>query len=326
MPIPGQPYNYNPAAFAIMDPSMVTGDRIDPSSLETPVIPSGNPYPQSANGWAKLGFMVTPAGRQAVRDYGQSIRNKAAMEALLDGLKAEKAQNDVTLGNREVDARTIDNITANLVAQGVNPNVARGAAGIAMAGVGSEVSADSTAAGNFQKQQNISQAQQDFAQGNYPAGNQTIAAQSLKPYDVRKVSGGVAYSPDSPAGADFQVTPVGTADIAAKNAAAAKSRSGIGSDKASNYEVVTDNNGNLFRVNKLTGDSTPVQGPARGKVGKSSSGPSDDQVLAGARQRWAAAKTPADKQRLLQVLVNQGYAGVARKLSPGYAPQQDSGQ
>lgn len=322
MPMPGQPYQYNPELFAIADPSAVTGDYANPASLETPINGSANPYPQSADGWAKLGFMAAPAGRQAVRDYGQNVRNKAAMEALLYGLKAHQLQNANTLGDREVNARTLDNITANLVAQGVDPNVARGAAGVAMAGVGSELSSDSTATGNFQKQQNISRAQQDFAQGNYPSGNQTIAAQALKPYEVRKVSGGIAYSPDNPASADFQLTPVGQADIAAKAAAAAKSRSGIGSDKASNYEIVTDSNGNLFRVNKMTGDSTPVQGPARGKAGKSGSGPSDDQVLAGARSRWAAAKTPADKQRLLQVLVQQGYAGVARKLSPGYTPQQ----
>jgi hypothetical protein len=76
-------------------------------------------------------------------------------------------------------------------------------------------------------------------------------------------------------------TDVGQSDITAalaragaSNASAARQYAGIGADKAGNYDVVTDDSGQLVRVNKLTGESTPVTLPGgvplKGKSGKGS--------------------------------------------------------
>lgn len=88
--------------------------------------------------------------------------------------------------------------------------------------------------------------------------------------DTTKVSDGIAYDPVGASGQQFGITPVGQADIADKHssiaehfAQAARARAGIGVDKAGNYAVITDGNGNLMRVNKLTGEATPVMAGAQ---------------------------------------------------------------
>lgn len=89
--------------------------------------------------------------------------------------------------------------------------------------------------------------------------------------DTTKVADGVAYNPLGDSSQPTNVTSVGNAMIAAREAQAAASRAsavaslanaararaGINADKASNYDLIPTEHG-LYRVNKLTGQATPL--------------------------------------------------------------------
>lgn len=106
--------------------------------------------------------------------------------------------------------------------------------------------------------------------------NRVLAVYNGKPVDLTNVQGGTLVSqfvtPDQQQALGGNVpTAVGQSEIAkamagaeaekaraaASYASAARQRAGIGADKASNYDIVTDNEGNAVRVNKL--DPTDAQ-------------------------------------------------------------------
>lgn len=100
--------------------------------------------------------------------------------------------------------------------------------------------------------------------------NPMLAVIDGKPVAVSGVEGNTLINkyvdPSQQAAAGGNVpTAVGQSDITAalaragaSNASAARSYAGIGADKAGNYDLVTDGSGNMVRVNKLTGQPTPI--------------------------------------------------------------------
>jgi hypothetical protein len=112
------------------------------------------------------------------------------------------------------------------------------------------------------------------------AVNPLLAVMAGKPLELSNVKDGVSYNPYvTPTNNTFDPTQVGMADIMAAQARAhasdasavssyasadnsranaARARAAIGTDRAANYDITDDNQGHAVRVNKLTGEVTPL--------------------------------------------------------------------
>lgn len=168
------------------------------------------------------------------------------------------------------------------------------------------------------------------------AMNRNIAVFAGKPLELSATNGGITTANPYTAPA---VAPnaLGDAAIAAnqalvgeRNAQAARAHAGIGADKSSNYAIETDGGGNMVRVNKLTGEVSPLTtapnvplkaAPKGGKVSAQ-----DAQTIAGFRQRIAAGK--ATPEQVAAFLVKQGRPDLAKEIyNPAYVvgPGYDDG-
>lgn len=141
-----------------------------------------------------------------------------------------------------------------------------------------------------------------------------------KPAALSGVQGNTLLStmvtPDQQAAVGGNVpTAVGQSDITAalaragaSNASAARQYAGIGADKAGNYDVVTDGNGNMVRVNKLDPSAAmpitlPGGVPLVGKVGTAgaSAGKVQPSVLDAVLGKASTTGKPNPQQALFQV-------------------------
>lgn len=110
--------------------------------------------------------------------------------------------------------------------------------------------------GNLGKYQNPNylpaqtQAATDMNAGNFAGYDQQTALATGKPYEpVRVVDGTMLPSGVALGDAAFQAMPTPAETLKASRA---------GADKAANYQIVTGEDGKLYRVDKLTGAATPV--------------------------------------------------------------------
>lgn len=103
--------------------------------------------------------------------------------------------------------------------------------------------------------------------------NRELAVLHGQPVTLSAVQGGVSLNPQvTPDQNAFTPTDIGQALIGADNAranasnaaagassaSAARQYAGIGADKAANYDIETDGSGHTIRINKLTGEVTPL--------------------------------------------------------------------
>jgi len=250
-----------------------------------------------ADGWNSLGAALGGGGglRQA-----QAYQAGATGIARLEGLLAEarrKRDEDMAFSQITPDAIAAANTpqgSASLVSAlfhaGRNPEQLSG----------------------YQREDLGTDIQRD-AYGQVKAGagidavNPLLAVMAGKPVELSNVKDGVSYNPYvTPTNNAFDPTQVGMADILAAQARAhasdasavssyasaensranaARARAAIGTDRAANYDITDDNQGHAVRVNKLTGEVTPLMvGDAplvrAMKGGPGSKAPNNDQTNA----------------------------------------------
>lgn len=164
--------------------------------------------------------------------------------------------------------------------------------------------------------------------------NRNIAVSAGKPLKLSATNGGITTTNPytSPVVAP---NALGDAAIQARQAAAVASyasavrqRAGIGADKAGNYALETDAGGNMVRVNKLTGEVSPLTTapnvPLKAAPKGRGASAQDTQTIAGFRERIAAGKaTPA---QVAAFLVKQGRPDLAKQIyNPAYFVGPDGG-
>lgn len=173
------------------------------------------------------------------------------------------------------------------------------------------------------------QAQDAGLRGDVQRMNIIDSARTGAPLPMTKIEGDTAFNPNlAPGAQDLATTPLGDAMIRAANArasassaSAARSRAGIGADKAGNYAIETDASGNMVRVNKLTGQVSPLTTapdvPLKAAPKGRGASPQDTQTIVGFRQRIAAGK--ATPEQVAAFLVKQGRPDLAKQIfNPAY--------
>lgn len=276
------------------------------------------------SGAAQLGaaFGGAPRLREAAYQQERGLLAQAFQRAAA----AQKDQSVADLNTNRLDVlRTLSQTFQNA---GMDPNKAQ----LAAAAVAAASTSNPTQIVGAGQQL---QAQDAGLGGDVQTENVINSARTGTPLAMTKIEGDTAFNPNvAPTAQNFATTPLGQAMITAanaragaSNASAARSRAGIGADKAGNYDITQDAQGNLIRINKLTGDMTPVTGASGPVVGKpfgnvSKVSPQDAQAIAGFRQRIAAGK--ATPQQVSAFLVKQGRPDLAKQIfNPSY--QVDDG-
>jgi hypothetical protein len=216
-----------------------------------------------ASGWANVGSAIAgnPARQAAL--YEQGATGTARLEGLLSEARLKRDQEAGLAG-----------ITPEAIAAA---NAGDPAAQASIASVMFHADKNPEQLSSYQKQTLGNRIQQDIydqAKGGAPIAslNPLLAAFEGKVQDVSKVQDGVSYNPTvAPDQNRFDPTQVGLAEIMQKQAAAgasnasaassyasaARTRAGIGADKAANYEIV-DTPAGLVRVPKLGGSAVPI--------------------------------------------------------------------
>jgi hypothetical protein len=258
-----------------------------------------------ADGWNELGSALGGGGalRQA-----QAYQAGATGTARLETLLAEARR------KRDEDM-AFSQITPDAIAAGNTPG---GSANLLSALL--HAGRDPRQFSGYQREALGTDIQRDaYGQVKSGAGidavNPLLAVMAGKPVELSNVKDGVSYNPYvTPTNNDFDPTQVGMADIMAarsrahasdasatasyasannSNASAARNRAGIGADRAANYDITDDAQGHTVRINKLTGEVTPLMvGDAAlvraMKGGPGSRAPNNDQTnAAGFAERMA---------------------------------------
>lgn len=216
-----------------------------------------------ASGWANVGSAIAGNPARQSQIYEQGATGVARLEGLLSEARLKRDQESGLAG-----------ITPEAIAAA---NSGDPAAQASIASVMFHADKNPEQLSSYQKQTLGNRIQQDIydqAKGGAPIAslNPLLAAFEGKVQDVSRVQDGVSYNPTvAPDQNKFDPTQVGLAEIMQKQAAAgasnasaassyasaARTRAGIGLDKAANYEIV-DTPAGLVRVPKLGGSAVPI--------------------------------------------------------------------
>ncbi len=264
-----------------------------------------------ASGWANVGSAIAgnPARQAAL--YEQGATGTARLEGLLSEARRrrdeEAGYSGITpeaISAAQSDPTQAPALVAAMFHAGINPTQ--------LSGYNKEALGTT-----------IQQDAYDRARGGAAIAdvNPLLAVMNGKPVEVSNVKDGVSFNPyATPDNNTFDPTQVGLADIMQKGAqadaehasaansyaSAARTRAGIGLDKAANYDIVDTPDG-LVRVPKLGGAAVPVtfkDGSAVTKAPKPTAvrPPNNEQTLAAGFANRMIAST-----RELDALTDQGY-------------------
>lgn len=217
-----------------------------------------------SSGWSALGRAVAGNGISNQMAYNTGVLGGARQASALE-LARERRDKNLALQSITPEAMADPSqrgaLTAAMLRAGINPNNL----------AESEATTQKT---GFQNQawQNAVGANPDLN-----LMNRELAVIHGQPVDLSSIQGNTLMSkfvtPDEQAALGGNVpTAIGQSEIAkamagagaenaraaASYASAARQRAGIGADKAANYELLPDEQGNLIRVNKLTGQSAAI--------------------------------------------------------------------
>lgn len=261
-----------------------------------------------ASGWDNVGSAIAGNPTRQAALYEQGATGTARLEALLSEARrrrdTEAGYSGITpesIAAAQSDPANAPTLVSAMFHAGINPTE--------LSGYNKEALGTT-----------IQQDAYDRARGGASIAdiNPLLAALQGKVQDVSKVQDGVSFNPTvAPSQNTFDPTQIGMAEIMQKGAqadasrasaassyaSAARTRAGIGLDKASNYRIEDTGNG-LVRIPILGGDAVPItlaDGSQVQRVAKTTGAgavraPNNEQSLAaGFANRMVAATNELDK-------------------------------